>query len=98
MGTSAHNKVAQTRFSNNDKEINPYPWPQLLMEAGTGHHAGKAEDCQRDRHPHLKGWAGTENRECNSENAVWEEVIRHFVQQKVYFIQEMNTHEWISDI
>ncbi len=32
------------------------------------------------------------------ENAVWEEVIRHFVQQKVYFIQEMNAHEWISDI
>lgn len=25
-------------------------------------------------HPYLEGWAGTENREHNPENAVWEEV------------------------
>ena len=50
------------------------------MEAGLGHNASEAEDCQGNGHPNFKGWAGTENRQRDCENAVGEEVILHFVQ------------------
>ena len=33
------------------------------MEEGSGHYAGKAEDCSRDGYSDLEGWAGEENRE-----------------------------------
>ena len=43
------------------KEINPHPWPQLLMETGAGNNTGKTKDCQKNRHPHIKGGNAAEN-------------------------------------
>ena len=90
MVTSAHNKVVQAKFSNNGEQIKFYSRSQFLMEAGIGNYAGQTENCQRNRHPYLKGWVGTENRERNPENAVWEEVIRYFVQRSGHFTQTVH--------
>ena len=56
------------------KEINPHPWPQLLMEAGHRHHASKAGISEKDRYPHLQGGDRTENRECDIKGPVGKEV------------------------
>lgn len=56
------------------KEIIPHPRPQLLMEAGIGHHASEEGNCEKDGHPYLQGGGGTENRECYLESTVWEKV------------------------
>ncbi len=38
---------------HHEQEINTYPWPQLLMEAGAGHHADKATDSAANGHPYF---------------------------------------------
>ena len=75
MVISARNKAVQTKSSNHDKEIHTHPWPELLVEAGTGHHAGKAEDCSRNGHPDLEGRAGEEDRENVTLAADGQEII-----------------------
>jgi len=50
---------------HHEQEINSHPWPQLLMETGTGNNTGITKDCQKDRHPHLQGGSATENRQCD---------------------------------
>ena len=57
------------------------------METSIRDFAGKAKDCPRDGHPDLEGWARTENRQYDYKNALWEEVIHHFVQPIRYFVQ-----------
>lgn len=44
------------------------------MEAGIWDHTSEAADCKRNGCPNLKGWGGTENRECNLEGSIQEEV------------------------
>lgn len=56
-----------------EQEIISHPRPQFLSQTGTGHHPGKTEDCQSDRHPHLEGWTGAENLQYNNE--IYEKLI-----------------------
>ena len=53
-----------------EQEIISHPRPQFLSQTGTGHHPGKTEDCQSDRHPHHEGWTGAENRQRDKKNIV----------------------------
>lgn len=63
MVISVHNKAVRMKFSSYEQEINTYPRPQLLTKEGAGHYASKTEDCQRNGHTNLKGWAGTKDRQ-----------------------------------
>lgn len=47
--------------TDHDKEIDTHSWPKFLMEESTGHYTGKAEDCPRNGHSDLEGWAGEKN-------------------------------------
>jgi hypothetical protein len=68
-------QIVVTAFTTKyGKEINPHPWPQLLMETGAGNNTGKSKDCQKDRHPHLQGGDRTENRECDIKSTVGKEI------------------------
>ena len=59
---------------HHEQEINPHPWPQLLMEAGHRHHASKAEISEKDRYPHLQGGDRTENRGCDIKSSVGKDI------------------------
>ena len=72
---------------HHEQKINSHPWSQFLNKESTGHHTGKTEDCKRDGYPNLEGWSGTENRQHDNKNAVWEEVIAHFIHQSGCFVQ-----------
>ena len=68
-------QIVVTAFTTKyGKEINPHPWPQLLMEAGHRHHASKAGISEKDRHLHLQGGDRTENRECDIKSTVGKEI------------------------
>ena len=60
---------------NYDYVVNSHPRPQLLMEAGAGDYSGETADQPGDGCADDEGWCGTENRECNTESTLREEMM-----------------------
>lgn len=64
------------------KRSTPIPGLSFSWKRALGITQAKQKIARETGIPHLKGWAGTENRECNLENAIWEEVTRHLRKRK----------------
>ncbi len=57
-------KDIKITVQNHEQEINPYPRPEFLAEAGTGDYTDETADSTADGDSHVEGRRGAENREC----------------------------------